>query len=123
MPLVAALTVDEEVEHPRLQQFKIALKETFEEFARNTSIHGVQYIVDTKGTKATRIFWAIAVTFLFIMSMVLVNVFWERYKTNPTRVNVDTNHAPLSELNFPAITICNIARMSFDRAYYVSTTM
>lgn len=123
MPLVAALALDEEVEHPRLQQFWIALKETFEEFARNTSIHGVQYIVDAKGTKASRICWAIIVSIMFIVSNVLVDVFWERYKTNPTRVNVDTNHAPISELNFPAITICNIARMSFDRAHYVSTTM
>lgn len=123
MPLVAALSLNEKAEHPRLQQFWIALKETFEEFARNTSIHGVQYIVDTKGTKASKIGWAIIVSIMFILSNVLVDVFWERYKTNPTRVNVDTNHAPLSELNFPAITICNIARMSFDRAQYVSTTM
>lgn len=54
---------------------------------------------------------------------ILVNVFWERYKSNPTRVNVDTNHAPLNLLDFPAVTICNIARMSYERASYVVDTM
>lgn len=123
MPLVAAMSLDEDVQYPKLQKFWIALKETFEEFAGNTSIHGVQYIVDRQGTKASRICWAIVVLVMFIVSNVLVDFFWQRYKTNPTRVNVDTNHAPLTELNFPAITICNIARMSFERANYATTTM
>lgn len=58
-----------------------------------------------------------------MIANVLVNVFWQRYKSNPTRVNVDTNHAPLNQLNFPAVTICNIARMSYDRSKYVVDTM
>jgi hypothetical protein len=33
--------------------------------------------------------------------------FLVRYKSNPTRINVETNFAPISELEFPAITFCN----------------
>lgn len=123
MPLVAASTLDDDVKYPKLRELWIALKETFVEFAASTSIHGVQYIIDPHGTKTSKICWAIIVLGMFITSNVLVDVFWERYKTNPTRVNVDTNHAPMAELNFPAITICNIAKMSYERAYYVSTTV
>lgn len=30
-----------------------------------------------------------------------------RYKSNPTRINVDTNYGPTSEIEFPAVTFCN----------------
>lgn len=30
-----------------------------------------------------------------------------RYKSNPTRINVDTNFGPISEIAFPAVTFCN----------------
>lgn len=33
--------------------------------------------------------------------------FLMRYKSNPTRINVDTNFGPTSEIEFPAVTFCN----------------
>lgn len=55
MPLVAASTLEEDAWFPELREFGIALRETFDEFAANTSIHGVQYIVDPKGSKTSRL--------------------------------------------------------------------
>ncbi|XP_063706173.1 sodium channel protein Nach-like [Culicoides brevitarsis] len=123
MPLVAAGSAS--INQP-LKKHKLlwkAVKVTFMEFAEKASVHGVQYITDPKGNKCTKITWSIIVICFFVFANVLVSVFWQRYTSNPTRVNVDTNHAPLSLLYFPAVTICNIARMSYERASYVVDTM
>ena len=54
MPLVAVSRLDDDVRFPKLKEFWFALKETFQEFAKNTSIHGMQYIVDSKGNKLSK---------------------------------------------------------------------
>lgn len=53
----------------------------------------------------------------FIASNILVATFWERYKSNPTRLSIASTHVPLNLLKMPAITICQINRVDNNRAY------
>ena len=43
----------------------------------------------------------------FICGISLMATFLLRYKSNPTRINVDTSFSPISDLVFPAIILCN----------------
>lgn len=51
-----------------------------------------------------------------ITSFYLLGTFFLQFKGNPTRVNVQSSHVPISELNFPGVTLCNIKRIHYARA-------
>lgn len=87
--------------------FKIALSLTWDQFSSTTSIHGLKHVNDPRGNRWTRIFWSTVPVFCFICASALMVTFLMRYKSNPTRINVDTNFGPISEIEFPAVTFCN----------------
>lgn len=68
---------------------------------------GVKHANDQRGNKFTRAFWVIAPMFCFLCAIALMATFLMRYKSNPTRINVDTNYGSISEIEFPAVTFCN----------------
>lgn len=45
----------------------------------------------------------------------LVNAFYIRYKSNPTRMNVETNFGPIAEVPYPAITVCSTNYVSMKK--------
>lgn len=51
----------------------------------------------------------------FITANTLIATFWTRYKSNPTRMNVETNYAPISDITFPAITFCSSNLISIKK--------
>lgn len=53
----------------------------------------------------------------FVASNLLVETFWQRYKSNPTRLSVGSSHVPLNQLILPAITFCQISRLDLSSAY------
>lgn len=63
-----------------------------------------------------RIIWIIMVIGGFIASNLLVETFWLRYKSNPTRLTVVTKHEPITRLRLPGITICPVDRIDLSRA-------
>lgn len=112
-----------------------ALKVTWCEFVKRTTIHGLRYITDEQGNKFTRLgnttltfrleckfnlsfstLWLIVTLVGFIASNVLVNTFWLRYKDNPTQLQIDSFHKPLNWLDLPAVTICQIKHIDEARA-------
>lgn len=50
----------------------------------------------------------------FVASNILVLTFWQRYKSNPTRLSVESSHVPLNQLPLPAITFCQISRVDLS---------
>lgn len=104
--------------------FKRAFAETWVQFATTTTIHGefrkkfywnpnftassgVKHANDQRGNKLSRAFWVVTPIFCFLCACALMATFLMRYKSNPTRINVDTNFGPISEIEFPAVTFCN----------------
>lgn len=121
-----------------------ALKEICHEFAEMSSIHGLKFIMDKQGNAFTRyiiVVWIYSSFFLFfflflpalhkiyrtvwilmtcgglIASNILVATFWDRYKSNPTRLSIESTHVPLNRLFLPAITLCQINRIDYNRAF------
>lgn len=87
--------------------FKRALELTWLQFSSTTSIHGLKHVNDPRGNRFTRIYWSIIPLTCFICAIALMVTFLMRYKSNPTRINVETNYGPISEIEFPAVTFCN----------------
>lgn len=52
----------------------------------------------------------------FVASNLLVETFWLRYKSNPTRLSVVTKHEPITRLVLPGVTICPVDRIDIHRA-------
>lgn len=102
---------------------RTAIKITWTQFAKRTSIHGVKYVNDPKGTILTKAIWICVCIACFVIANTLVSTFWSRYKSNPTRMNIETNHGSLQEVSFPAITFCSTNRISFLKAIKLVQTL
>lgn len=37
---------------------------------------------------------------------------WQKWEESPVLTSIDTNHYPLNEVDFPAVTICNVNKVS-----------
>lgn len=59
----------------------------------------------------------------FITANILVHTFWLRYKSNPTRMNVESNHVPINNLEFPTLTLCQLNRLNYDNAQKLLKTL
>jgi Amiloride-sensitive sodium channel len=87
--------------------FSRAFVETWEQFTSTTTIHGLKHVNDPRGNRFTKLFWIFVPVFCFVCAIALMATFLMRYKSSPTRINVDTNFGPISEIEFPAIIFCN----------------
>lgn len=65
---------------------------------------------------STRLIWIMVCTIGILNATALVFTFWERHISNPTQISIETDHAPVVELEFPAITFCHINQISEMRA-------
>uniref|UniRef100_A0A1B0CQE6 Putative sodium channel protein nach n=1 Tax=Lutzomyia longipalpis TaxID=7200 RepID=A0A1B0CQE6_LUTLO len=106
-----------------LKCFRSAVKVTWQQFCDTTFIHGVRYIEDPMGNIYTHIAWFFITTSSFILAIMLINTFWEAYKTNPTRMNVESVNVPITELDFPAVTFCNVNRINVERTMELAESL
>ena len=87
--------------------FKRAVKLTLKQFLERTPIHGSKHIIEPRANAYTKCFWIFIIIISFASAIALMATLVTRYKSNPTRINIDTNFGPISEIEFPAVTFCN----------------
>lgn len=87
--------------------FKRAVKLTLHQFLERTPIHGSKHIIEPRANIYTKVFWIFVIFVCLVCAITLMVTFLIRYKSNPTRINIDTNFGPISEIEFPAVTFCN----------------
>ena len=89
-----------------MRPFK-AVSKTSQEFASNTTIHGITYIFDNALLYVERILWI----FIVIGSASLgIYMSYDAYKTwqeDPMITTVNSTGMPLKGIEYPAITICS----------------
>lgn len=76
------------------------------DFAQNTSLHGLKYIGERKRHWIEWIFWAIVFLISFLLCTVLITEMYRKWQRNPMIISFDKRATPVSELLFPAVTIC-----------------
>ncbi|XP_070520540.1 sodium channel protein Nach isoform X2 [Cardiocondyla obscurior] len=90
------------------------LKRQAAEFCQNTGLHGYKYISQSERSMTERIIWAIIVFVSLGCAIVLMKMAWLYFATHPTLTVIETTHHGIWNFPFPAITICDINRMSYN---------
>ncbi|XP_036139828.1 sodium channel protein Nach isoform X2 [Monomorium pharaonis] len=84
------------------------------EFCCNTGLHGYKYISHTQRSKTERIVWAIVVFVSLGCAIFLMKMAWNYYAIHPTLTVIESTHRGIWHYPFPAITVCNINRISYN---------
>ena len=89
--------------------------ETFNSFCRHTTLHGWQYMAEQSFTRLQKLFWGFIICVSFACATVLIYNNLLIFKNATVVTTVDTMTAPLDDIFFPSITVCNLnqARRSF----------
>lgn len=80
--------------------------EIFDDFCKESTIHGVKYFGDRKRHWAEKLWWLVA----FLLSIygcgnLMLNV-WNRWDRHPVIVTFAEKPTPIWQIPFPAVTIC-----------------
>ncbi|XP_037296672.1 pickpocket protein 28-like [Manduca sexta] len=91
---------------------KAILGEQFEDFTKNTSLHGLRFITEREATIVEKMFWLIL--FLVSMGVCLYQIrnVWIKWDSSPVIVSINERLVPVSEVPFPSITICPQRKIS-----------
>ena len=78
----------------------------FYEYCSNTSIHGVQYLGETR-PRREKIFWLCVFAVSIFCCSILINSIYIKWHETPVIVSFSEKSTPVWSIPFPAITICS----------------
>ncbi|CAK1583405.1 unnamed protein product [Parnassius mnemosyne] len=88
------------------------IKKCFTEFINNCSIAGVKQMIDPTIALKQRIIWMLVFAGMCGMVFYFFWYMWLKGLSTPLIVSKESSKYPISEIDFPAIAICNINRIS-----------
>ncbi|XP_073950005.1 sodium channel protein Nach-like [Choristoneura fumiferana] len=71
----------------------------------------------------SRGFWAVSLLLLYVFAGWLAVLLYSRFSNGPTRISIKTQHAPLTELPYPAITVCSPNQMTIAAVNHLNKTL
>ena len=83
-----------------------SLKKTTEEYASQSSIHGIGYIFDHKLGTWERVLWLMVVIAFLILATHLTLDTWTQWQEEQVVTTLKNTAKPVAEVPFPAVTIC-----------------
>ena len=92
------------------------VKGGFQEFLSSSTIHGLQYVLQTK--KIVKLFWTLVVIIGFIGAGVLISESFKAWAESPITTTIET--VPISKLIYPKITVCPPEKTYTDLNYDLS---
>ena len=84
---------------------------SFRKYCESTSLHGWQYIY--RGKAEWRLFWAGMVLSSVVVAFFFVFKQASEFTKATVVTTVDTTTAPLEDVYFPSVTVCNINQVRF----------
>lgn len=81
------------------------LKAIYYEYCSNTSVHGIQYLGQNRPRKEIFFWLCIFVLSIFYCSQIIAKVY-QKWNDTPVIVSFSEHSTPVSDIPFPAITIC-----------------
>ncbi|XP_043277737.1 sodium channel protein Nach-like [Venturia canescens] len=98
------------------QRWKNVLKKQAKAFCLGTGLHGYKYVAQSHRSKIERIIWAIIVGTSLTCAGELMRIAWQYNSARPTVTVIESTHRGIWNYPFPAVTICNMNRVSLSRA-------
>ncbi|KAL0132976.1 hypothetical protein PUN28_000597 [Cardiocondyla obscurior] len=91
-----------------VERRKVIARELLQKYLHDSSVHGMMYFSKSqiKSSVVGKLFWTLIIICSFILLIMMLQKFWVRYSTNPTRSIIRSFHIPIYEAPFPALTIC-----------------
>ena len=103
---------------------KKILLDTVKEYSGHTTIHGLNYIFASFLTLPDRIFWLVIFLFGIVFSVYLSIDAFVDWRKNMIITRFENSELPVTEIAFPAVTICNqglnmdYVAMAVERDFY-----
>lgn len=94
----------------------------FAEYIEATTVHGFSYI-HQRHHVCQRFFWILVISFLFIIAGVFIHNAFEDWNENPVMTTLDSIAAPIGDIAFPTVTICQDEYTEPDVWAYAETLM
>ena len=76
-------------------------------FAASSTIHGLRYVGEPRSPRGERLLWVLAILLGLLAAAVLSRDFLADYQTNQSVTTLGSSAKPVTEIDFPAITICS----------------
>ncbi|GAB0086898.1 sodium channel protein Nach [Sergentomyia squamirostris] len=95
----------------------------FKHFCSVTALHGFGHIVREDTSLGERIFWALITLTSHITALVLLWFSWNWSTLIPVVTVIESTHYATWNIPFPAVTICNLNKVSKKKAVVLAETM
>ena len=88
---------------------KARFKRAFEQFCQKTSLHGWLYLQE--GGLFHKLFWALIITSSIVLATYFMIKNTHEFQEATTATDIETTTAPLTDIAFPNIILCNINQL------------
>lgn len=88
---------------------------TWKMFARQTTFHGVKYSIEVSFNLLERFMWTIALIVAVLGTFYTCFLLSQRFRSSLLSTVMESTNYPVSEIPFPAITICNNNRLDYEK--------
>lgn len=100
----------------------IKLRYSLKLISKDSTIHGIRYITNSRSNQLTRVFWTIAFVISIIGMAFYIRGVYYKWRISPD-IAITASLKPIREIPFPAITICSPVIVknkyaNFLKAYY-----
>uniref|UniRef100_A0AAG5DSI9 Uncharacterized protein n=1 Tax=Anopheles atroparvus TaxID=41427 RepID=A0AAG5DSI9_ANOAO len=99
---------------------KTVKEEVFLEYCAGSSIHGVRYFDSTERTSCERFWWIIVFSLSMIGCGTMIYKTYTKWDQNPIIVSFSEKTTPVSEIQFPSVTICPETKVSTARLNFTA---
>ncbi|KAK4020504.1 pickpocket protein 28 isoform X2 [Daphnia magna] len=94
-------------------------KRILQHFCESSSIHGLKHVYEDGSLMFERVVWIL----VFLSGVCFSSYFcwqvWQKWEQSPILTSVETQLYPLKNVPFPAVTICNVNKVSESKLYEV----
>lgn len=88
---------------------------TWKTFAKNTSIHGVHYLIETSFNLMERVLWALLILLAFAGMFYCSILLSARFNSSKTSTVFESTEYKVSEIPFASVTVCNNNRLNYNK--------
>ena len=92
------------------------------EYLESSSVHGCAY-VHGRNSKIDRIIWLLIIAAGFLTASLMIKAAFQEWDENPVLITLDTIAAPINEIQFPTITVCQDPYKQPDNWGYIETVL
>ncbi|XP_051163806.1 sodium channel protein Nach-like [Leptopilina boulardi] len=101
----------------KLKNLWITIKYLFKIYCKTTTLHGFRYISDKNLSFIEKLIWAAICLTLSIFCIYLMTISYKTVQERRTIIRISDIDAPIHELDFPAVTICNFNKVYRPSSY------